>query len=89
MSCHHVETWWWCTSPLNLCGFKKQLGITRSRSQTRPSVDVGSVQQDSNGTMLAMGMSRMFDWGNVECRPVLDRAQFLARVSKFSEFRER
>ena len=41
------------------------------------------------GLMLAMGMSRLFDRGNVECRQVLDRAQFQARVSKGSEFRQR
>ena len=52
-----------------------------SWSQRRPSVDVGSVQLDWNGTILAMALSRLFDWGDDECRPVFDRAQFLAGIS--------
>ena len=41
----------------------------------------GSMQLDWNGTILAMAISRMLGWDTGECRPVLERAQFLVRVS--------
>ena len=38
------------------------------------------------GILLAMATCRLSDWDKGECRPVLNRAQLLARMSEGSSF---
>ena len=56
--------------------------------QRRPSVEVWSTSLDYMGAHPAV-TSLLLDWGNGACRPVLDRAEFLARVLRWDDFRVR